>query len=125
MLIVKENAEWVLSLALAENYPELKSEESQDEHYNIFSPIEDTERAWFYDDYQTLLDGEVSSERQASETVITDFPNGAVQIMIDGVIDRITYNTGDTVWFKLVNGWLQVKSGITHDGVEFVGDLTT
>jgi hypothetical protein len=59
---------------------------------------------------------------QFKETKVREFANGAIQISIDGKIDRITYNTGDTCWFKLENGKYTVCAYYTWDNLQW-GDI--
>jgi len=61
-------------------------------------------------------------DAQYKEITVREFVNGAMQISIDGKIDRITYNTGDTCWFKLDSGKYTVCAYYTWDNLQW-GDI--
>lgn len=57
-----------------------------------------------------------------SETVITNYSNGASTISVNGHITFVKYSTGDKVWFSYENNSFKVIRIETYDGNIHIGD---
>lgn len=57
-----------------------------------------------------------------TSTVITSSPNNGEQVVINGKLFSITYNTGDKVWF---DDQKEVNAYLTHDGLFWTRDFGT
>ena len=129
MVIVGENAEQMLTMAVRENHPELWPDSDLSVEDNYLG----TDWRMMCDESTTIVNGRYCHLHELNElvmvgegearlqkatnriiaTTVYDYPNGAQAIVIDGQLDYIRYNTGDQTWFK--DG--QPDHGMTHDGV--------
>lgn len=129
MLIVAENAEHIITLALAELHPELKDICDEDD---IFPDIKDSGRYGNYivADYNRMLDEEnvcinfnyfkpKDAVKNLTETTIVDLPNGSKYIMVNKIYTYIKYNTGDEIWLDFKDGEYIVTNVKTYDGMDW------
>lgn len=145
MVIVCENAEHILTMALAEIHPELK-EEVRDDDYGLFDSDSDCDSPYYASDYNNICDETCTFSdhgyhkpgtqnelvmiedgvaqlrpaiKRMTETVTRDFPDGSSYTMVDGYYTHIKYSTGDQIWVQYLNNKYEVYKVQTHDGLTF------
>lgn len=122
MVVIGEQAEDILTMALYELHPELM-ENSEDEEPTYFE-ANGVENPWDRD-YQNLMDEscvlddygchyhKAAETPRARITQTIDYPNGGQAILVDNIITYVKYNTGDQIWLEFQDGKYRVAK--VHD----------
>jgi hypothetical protein len=151
MVIVCENAEHILTMALAEIHPEL-GEEVEDDDYGLFERDNSESDPYYASDYDNICDETCSFNdygyhkpgtqnelvmveegvaqlrpaiKRMTETITRDFPDGSSYTMVDGYYTHIKYSIGDQIWVQYVNSKYEVYRVQTHDGLTFEYPIET
>ncbi len=102
MLVVTEMAELLIIRILCGMFPELETLNKV--NYMLCDDV-----------YHDVMLDDTFTDEDIQETKILDYPNGAQQILVNGVIESIVYNTGDEVTFEYKHGNYEVISVISAD----------
>lgn len=116
ILVINENAEYILALALLKKYPELKEVlfDKDFNENNIFSLNIFTDESKVYCSASKRY---ISPDKLKKVITTIENDDGSKYTTINGVYQSITYNTGDTITLACHDGKYFVTKIVTYNGV--------